>query len=442
MRAIILFLTGLLALTTAFNDKRRVCYHLGWTATRNGTSRFDINSLPEKSCTHLIYASAGLNPYNGEIIAANENSVAVTDEETPIGYQKLKNLVLRDSRLKTMISLGGDAVDGSTISMVLREPTLRFNLVKSIVKFLVKYEFNGFDLNWKYPKSLEDKRNLVLFLKELKKQFEPKGWVLSITAHMSANQYYDYDGVSKHVDFINMMLFNFNGPWMGTTGPSAPLDSTNNINVHVFVQNWMDNHVPNEKIVMGISSIGVVSTLLNPSDNKMNAMVAESGRPGPYNNLRGLLGYFEFCKEMSQWTVIYDEMHRMPYAYKGDQWMSFENKQSISEKVNYVMEKDLGGIAIWTVDNDDFNGVCGEKWPLLNTINKALSTQSGSFAYRKNSVSDYSQGNFLPENPDQYRSRRSVQNSRAADSSQQNFSPSFNKQMLVNSHQARGYPMY
>ena len=33
-----------------------------------------------------------------------------------------------------------------------------------------------------------------------------------------------------------------------------------------------------------------------------------------------------------------------------------------------MKEKNLGGVFVWAADLDDFKGLCGPKWPLLNTI--------------------------------------------------------------------------
>ena len=42
-----------------------------------------------------------------------------------------------------------------------------------------------------------------------------------------------------------------------------------------------------------------------------------------------------------------------PYAYKGDQWVSFDDAGMINHKSNYIKNMNLGGAMIWALDLDD-----------------------------------------------------------------------------------------
>ena len=52
--------------------------------------------------------------------------------------------------------------------------------------------------------------------------------------------------------------------------------------------------------------------------------------------------------------------------------VTYDNKQSMMDKVDYINQLGLGGAMIWALDFDDFTGkFCNEgRYPLLTTINQ------------------------------------------------------------------------
>lgn len=66
-----------------------------------------------------------------------------------------------------------------------------------------------------------------------------------------------------------------------------------------------------------------------------------------------------------------------PYAYKGNQWVSFDDKEMIRQKANLVRRLGLGGGMIWALDLDDFKDHCGEgAHPLLTELQSILAEPS------------------------------------------------------------------
>jgi chitinase len=43
--------------------------------------------------------------------------------------------------------------------------------------------------------------------------------------------------------------------------------------------------------------------------------------------------------------------------------------------MDYVRQNRLGGAAVWAVDMDDFQGFCGQKWPLLTAVKEGLESK-------------------------------------------------------------------
>lgn len=66
-----------------------------------------------------------------------------------------------------------------------------------------------------------------------------------------------------------------------------------------------------------------------------------------------------------------------PYAYKGDQWISFDNTNSVQSKAEWIRKEGYGGAAVWSIDMDDYNNLCcREEYPLLRTVARAFAMRS------------------------------------------------------------------
>lgn len=89
------------------------------------------------------------------------------------------------------------------------------------------------------------------------------------------------------------------------------------------------------------------------------------------------MGYNEICVEKlnmeAPWEEVWDEEHLAPYMFRGDSWMSYDNERSLALKAEFAYDHGLAGVMTWSIDTDDFEGMCnGPKFPLLRTLNHAL----------------------------------------------------------------------
>jgi chitinase len=54
-------------------------------------------------------------------------------------------------------------------------------------------------------------------------------------------------------------------------------------------------------------------------------------------------------------------------------WISYDNEKSVQAKTNFAMSQKMAGVLIWSLDTDDFKGLCGsQKFPLLKSIISAI----------------------------------------------------------------------
>ena len=80
------------------------------------------------------------------------------------------------------------------------------------------------------------------------------------------------------------------------------------------------------------------------------------------------------------WKRVYHKDNAMgPYAFKGNQWVGYDDVAMVRRKSEFIKTEGYGGAMIWALDLDDFNNECGcEKYPLLKTINRVLRQTGGS----------------------------------------------------------------
>ena len=139
---------------------------------------------------------------------------------------------------------------------------------------------------------------------------------------------------------------------------------------------WLDSGAPREKLVLGMPLYGQSFTLDSALENGLNAPARQKGRAGEWTAAPGFLAYYEICQlvKAENWTVVEDRLGRMgPYAYKGTQWVGYDDVASIRRKSQYIRQLGLGGGMVWALDLDDFSNLCGcGEYPLLKMINSVL----------------------------------------------------------------------
>lgn len=98
---------------------------------------------------------------------------------------------------------------------------------------------------------------------------------------------------------------------------------------------WMMNGAPRAKLIMGMPLYGQSFTLSSSASHGLNAASSAGGAKGPYTGQAGLLGYNEICLKVKNdgWNVVGPINEMGPYAYKDNQWVSYDDKATIRKKV-------------------------------------------------------------------------------------------------------------
>ncbi|KAG8175067.1 hypothetical protein JTE90_006940 [Oedothorax gibbosus] len=85
---------------------------------------------------------------------------------------------------------------------------------------------------------------------------------------------------------------------------------------------------------MGLSLQAKSYTLSNEEQHGIGAPTLGPGHKGPYTRQTGTLRFNEICVNLTRnsWNSVYDSNARAPYAYKGNQWVSYDDMNSFNIK--------------------------------------------------------------------------------------------------------------
>lgn len=77
-------------------------------------------------------------------------------------------------------------------------------------------------------------------------------------------------------------------------------------------------------------------SLADASEHGLNAKSYGPGEAGEFTRAGGFLAFYEICERVKRrsWTVVRDPQGRIgPYAYNGNQWVSYDDIAEIKRKV-------------------------------------------------------------------------------------------------------------
>lgn len=345
------------------------CYYISSSYWRPGNGKFNISNIDPDLCTHLAYAFFGMT--KDGIFTSLDPHLDLSQDNGIGNIKQFNSLKQLNSDLKTLAVVGGYGGNSLEYFKIGADSVKRNNFINSAVYFLKINGFDGIDLDWEWSR-LKD-INVIAWLREIREEFNKHGFILTITVCATVD--FPLDNIlewSEHVDLINLKTFSWGGAWNSGTSMVDPLYETNDSNVNNTIAHWLHQRVLANKLVLGLSFYGRTFTLKDPSNYGIGAPTLGPGKPGPFTNEAGVLGFNEICLD-TNWTIDWDKKRRVPYGHtKSGLWVSFDNEWSIADKVNYALDKNLKGIMVMSLDSDDFRGDCGKAYPLLKEINNVI----------------------------------------------------------------------
>lgn len=350
-------------------DYKMVGYYAGWSTYSN----FNVLNIDASKLTHINYAFANISA-DGKIALGD----SWADVEKPFpgdtadqpykgNFYQLTKLKQQYPNLKTLISVGGWTWSERFSDVALTEQS-RTIFADSLLQFILKYGFDGADLDWEYPvgggeadniNRPEDKQNFTLLLKKIRETFaaqsarDGKEYYLTIAAgagpHHAANL--ELNQIHQYLDYIQLMTYDFHGTWDTITGMNAPLYRDpgtgfySDWSVQDAVLTYINKGVPANKLIMGVPFYGRAYNQVNNLNNGLyQSFVGGSGisfaeLEANYINKNGFIRYWE-------------PDSKVPWLFNGTKFISYDDPESMGYKTSYIKSMGLGGAMMWELSQD------------------------------------------------------------------------------------------
>ncbi len=260
--------------------------------------------------------------------------------------------------------------NGDDIASFLASPAAQDRLLQSLDGIILAYPVNGINIDIELSGSPTPamRDNMTAFMKRLREHMDSRydQVNLSIAMYASASQnngLWDVPRIEPYIDYIIVMAYDFHQRSSPQAGPVAPLfggkefwDSDINQHLQAFAA-----QVPREKLLLGIPFYGYEWN--TTSRESQSHTFPDTGGTASISRVSELLLRKDELKVEERWN----EEALSPYlSYEEDgeiYVIYYENSRSISYKLDYVNQLDLGGIAIWALG---YEGDSRELWDVIN----------------------------------------------------------------------------
>ncbi|KAI5798793.1 glycoside hydrolase [Geopyxis carbonaria] len=316
-------------------------YFPNWKIYKNeAPSSMQLNIV-----SHAFYAFGWVRP-EGVVHLSDDWADDKIEVDGTLGcLRSFQQLKIQHPHLKVIFSVGGGGKGSEPFAAVAADPDAREQFGRSARELVMQYGLDGIDIDWEHPSDNIQGNNYILLLETIRRYLpEPYLLTSALPAGEWALQHIPLSKACQYLDFINLMTYDFSGPWVPASGHHAQLYSPRrphcdaaSLSCDSSVKYLIRRGVPSHKIILGIPAYG--RSFLGAGD------VGQL-----YNGHAGEDGTFEYRDLPRPGANEYVDMKLgAAYCCGGDGgFVTYDNAQTVTMKAAFAKEQQLGGVFFWT----------------------------------------------------------------------------------------------
>ena len=341
--------------------KRLLAYYL--YQDQSHTPAYTAMQIPYKKLTHIIHVALVVDPSGDGSIQVSPH--AIEARLIPSAHK---------AGVMVLVCVQGPA---NAFSKVTASAEARVRFALNIKTFILKYSYDGVDIDWEVPESQAEVANDVLLMQALRDALPSPRYLVSMATPSEPGHWgeYDFAHLTPIVDFFNVMTYDYHGPWTPHAGHNSPLFSNDSDPGHDgSIDESMNLYlnklaVPPEKINLGTAFYGYefpVGQLHGACNCEKSAASRDYGT------------YIMPHIGKDGWVQTVDSRAMAPYlthAEPSPAFITYDDVDSTARKVVYALDiRNLGGVFMWELSGD----YDGKKQDLLDSMYKTFKrTQAG-----------------------------------------------------------------
>jgi chitinase len=203
-------------------------------------------------------------------------------------------------------------------------------------------------VDWEHPSNAQEGQDFIRLLSILRQALPLPRYSLTTALPIGewALQHIDLRATASIVDLINLMAYDYSGPWTQTADHHANLfarspQAQGGVSGDAGIEYVLRRGVPAHKILLGVPCYG-------------RSFLEASGPSQPFNGAAGEEGTFEYRDLPRPGTVEQvDRAVGAAYCIGGDGgFVTYDNAETVSIKADYVKRRGLAGLFYWTGTGD------------------------------------------------------------------------------------------